>query len=128
MCLHGWLLSTAGLLKDLRSSLCQVLPCLSPDTITAAILLKNVQKFVLFFKRQAIRLIRVPIYPGVNCSVDVLFCSFINYLCHPLSRRTRLSSAPRHLLSWDNIKSPLRGSFSARAVRICSFLAWENGH
>lgn len=126
MCLQGCLLSTmwsAGLVKDLISS---YKFCLA-YSLTPSLLQRywnNVQNFVLLFKRQAIRLICI----GVNCSIAVLFCSSINYLCLQLWRRTRPSSAPRHLLSWDNIKSPSRGVRSARAVRICSFLAWENGH
>ena len=130
MCLQGCLLSTtrsARLVKDFISS---YKFCLA-HSLTPSLLQhyrNNVQNFVLFLKRQALRLICVLTFPGVNHGIAVLFCSSINYLCLPLWRRTRPSSAPRHLLSWDNIKSPWRGVHSARAVRICSFLAWENGH
>lgn len=126
MCLQGCLLSTtrsAGLVKDLISSykFCFAYS-LTPS------LLPHYQNFASFFKRRAIRLICVLTFPDVNCSIAVLFCSSINYLCHPLRRRTRPSFAPRHLLSRGNVKHNLWDVCSARAVRICSFLAWENEH
>lgn len=78
-----------------------------------------------FFNRQTIRLICVLTFPRVNRSRAVLFCSSLNYLSL-LLWRTRPSSAPRHLILWDNFDSPLQGTCTCSKTLLLSCLGkWE---